>query len=99
MPIAGDRFSFSRDGLAHAPEAAGVYALYASGEVIYYGVARGGLAGIRARLGDHLAGREGPATQWANEYRCEAAADPIARQNELLDEYLAAHGRLPRCNG
>ena len=99
MPIGGDRYAFSRDGLAHAPEVAGVYALYSSGEVIFFGAARGGVAGIRARLADHMSGREGAATQWANEYRYERTTDPVARRNELLDEYLDAHGRLPRCNG
>jgi len=57
MPIHGDKHRFTRKNVELAPDAPGVYALYADGEVAFYGAADGGET-IRSRLSDHLWGRD-----------------------------------------
>ena len=53
---------------------------------------------IRSRLGDHFSGRDSACTVRATHYSWELSLDPRAREAALLDEYRAAHHRLPRCN-
>lgn len=100
MQISGDLRTFSKDDIDHAPEEAGVYALYRGDSLIYIGRAEGGLSmtTIRARLKNHQAGSFGPLTKAATHYRCEVRPDPVARERELLREYEKLHGQLPRCN-
>ena len=84
--------------VASAPGEPGVYALWERGELIYYGAALGGAMTIRSRLGDHFSGRDSACTVRATHYSWELSLDPRAREAALLDEYRAAHHRLPRCN-
>lgn len=100
MQISGDLRPFSKDDIDHAPEEAGVYALYRGDSLIYIGRAEGGLSmtTIRARLKNHQAGSFGPLTKAATHYRCEVRPDPVTRERELLREYEKLHGQLPRCN-
>ena len=100
MQINGELRAFSDDNIAHAPEKAGVYALYRGDRLIYIGRAEGGLAitTIRAHLKNHQAGRFGPLASQATHYRCEVHADPVTREHELLREYEARYGQPPLCN-
>ena len=100
MQISGELRPFSEDDIDHAPEEAGVYALYREDSLIYIGRAEGGLSmtTIRARLKNHQAGRFGPLTKAATHFRCEVRCDPVARERELLREYERLHGQLPCCN-
>jgi hypothetical protein len=98
MPINSQWFAFNAAVLNGAPEYAGVYALAQGQEIIYYGRALGGFTTIKSRLNDHLAGREGRCTQQATQYAFEVTQNGEAREKELLEEYRALAGRLPRCN-
>lgn len=84
--------------VASAPAEAGVYALWDRGEVIYYGAAFGGAMTIRSRLLDHFRGRAGECTRRASHYSWELSLEPAKREAQLLQEFRAANGRLPRCN-
>lgn len=96
MPISGEQYDFSSDNVNNrAPEQPGVYALYSSGTLIYYGRAS---VSIRARLKSHYDGNEGPCTRAATHYAREVCSNPVNREVELLREFQAANHRLPRCN-
>lgn len=81
---------------AGAPEEAGVYALWRDDELIFLGRASQG-ATIRARLTEHLGG-SCPCTQTATHYTWELSLQPATREAEVLREFQALFGRLPRCN-
>jgi hypothetical protein len=81
-----------------APADPGVYALWESDELIYYGRASGTVISIQLALLEHLAGRANPCTQRASHYGWEICLDPVAREAELLAEYKSTFKRLPRCN-
>ncbi len=101
MTIQSDLYDFSYDNINSAPITAGVYQLEDSGTIIYIGRALGNSTTIRSRLQDHKSGREGSCTQYATHYRREKTAngnDAARREVELLREYKARYGRLPRCN-
>ena len=95
MPVAGNKYPFTKKNVDGSPESPGVYALYDEGEVIYYGKAT---ASIRDRLQAHKRGDEGRCTQQATHYKRELTSRPTARERELLAAYKAKHGRYPRCN-
>lgn len=95
MPINGEQYAFSAENVSKAPDVPGVYALYNNGATVYIGRAQ---ESIRARLQSHYAGRDGSCTQRVDTYRREQTSSPVARERELLREFYAAHGRLPRCN-
>ena len=97
MPIASPRYAFNAMMIAGAPPDPGVYALWERDELIYYGRALGDEVTIQSRLREHLEhGVRG--TAGATHYGWEIAANPRAREAELLREYQKSHGRLPRCN-
>ncbi len=75
----------------------GVYALWDGNVIVYYGKAEG-IDGIRGRLQDHKRGSEGPCTQNATAFQEEVNFASQARESQLLREYMAQFGRLPRCN-
>ncbi len=91
-PEPSRRYSFNRIVLAGAPAEPGVYALWNGDEVIYYGRAYNG-ATIRSRLLEHYESRTP-----ASHYSWEITSEPALREMELLREYQAAYGRLPRMN-
>lgn len=86
------RYNFNRIVIAGAPEEPGVYALWQGEEVIYYGRASGSST-IRSRLLEHFRDQVE-----ATHYSWEISRQPLERETELLREYQAAFGRLPRLN-
>lgn len=84
---------FTRSLIAAAPEAAGVFALWESGGIVYYGKA----AAIRRALGEHYEGRSYSGRRVSG-CSWEVAADPDRRHGELLREYAAAHRCVPLWN-
>lgn len=89
---------FSREQLAAAPAASGVYFLYRNERLIYIGVAVHG-SGIRQELDYHLRGSYGGATQGATAFRYELTRDPVVAKHQYLQMHKARFGgRLPACN-
>jgi hypothetical protein len=86
------RYKFRRIVIAGAPDEPGVYALWQGEELIYYGRAFDG-ATIRSRLMEHYHGK-----LEVTHYSWEMSREPIAREGQLLREYLETFGRLPRLN-
>lgn len=86
---------FTQFNVDRAPDAPGVFALFEGNEIIYYGSSE---VSIRARLQDHLLGKEGTHTQRASDFACEESNDPLLREAELLREFKQVHGRFPRWN-
>lgn len=97
MPIASPRYALTAPMVAGAPPDPGVFALWESDELIYYGRADGRGVTIQSRLREHLEAGDA-CTRRATHYGWEIAANPRAREAELLSEYRHSHGRLPRCN-
>jgi excinuclease UvrABC nuclease subunit len=66
-----------------------------SGDVVYIGSSND----IQRRLKEHLG--ENTTTcikQNAKSYRIEYTSSYVSRERELIDQFIAAYGRLPRCN-
>ena len=80
-----------------APDEPGVYALWESDELIYYGRGSRSMT-IQRALREHLAGRTGACTGGATHYGWEICLDLAQREAELLSEFEARFNRLPRCN-
>jgi hypothetical protein len=97
MPIEAPRYHLTRSMVAGAPEEPGVYALWKGEELIFLGRASQA-ATIRACLVEHLGGAC-PCTRQATHYTWELSLQPAAREAEVLREFQARFGRLPRCNG
>jgi len=93
MSITSASMPFTESLIAAAPQAPGVFALWAGGGIVYYGRA----ATIRIALDEQLHGRllSGERVSGCS---WEVAADPEERQRELMLEYLAAHQRMPLWN-
>ena len=98
MPINGDKHPFTRRNVELVPDAPGVYALFDDADVAYYGSAHGGSDTIRARLGDHLAGRQAPGRVRAKLFSFEVTHYPLSRERALLEEHKRAKWRLPEFN-
>lgn len=97
MALSGDKRSFTKENADNSPTDEGVYALYDNGVTIYIGKGDGE-NGIRARLQAHKRGDEGSCTKNATHYRREVCSNPQTMERALLQEYLDANGKLPRCN-
>ena len=93
-PEPSQRYKFTRIVLLGAPEEAGVYALWDSDELVYYGRAAGRDDGatIRSSLLAHLERTR------ATHYSWEVCPDPATREAELLRDYQRVYGRAPRDN-
>ena len=93
-PEPSQRYKFTRIVLLGAPEEAGVYALWDSDELVYYGRAAGRDDGatIRSSLLAHLERTR------ATHYSWEVCPDPATREAELLRDYQRMYGRAPRDN-
>jgi len=93
MSITSASIPFTESLIANAPQAPGVFALWAGGGIVYYGRAmtiRIALdEQLRARM---LSGERVSGCSW------EVAADPEQRQRELMLGYMAAHQRMPLWN-
>ena len=98
MPINGDKHPFTRRNVELVPDAPGVYALFDEAEVAYYGSAQGGSDTIRARLGDHLAGRQAPGRVKAKLFSFEVTHYPLTRERALLEEHKRSTRQLPEFN-
>jgi hypothetical protein len=93
------RFALTKQNVDRSPPAAGVYALFAGRELIFFGRALGGAETIRSCLQAHQEGRAMTATPGATHYRRQRCADPAAKEVQLLTAYARSHdGRLPECN-
>ena len=93
MSINTGSVPFTESLIAAAPRAAGVFALWEGGGIVYYGKA----AEIRRALGEHYQGRA-VSGQRVSGCSWEVAADPEGRHRELLRDYAAAHRALPLWN-
>ena len=98
MSIQGEKYPFTQENVDRAPEKHGVYVLYDDGTTIYIGRAAGQGVTIRSRLQAHKRGDEGKCTQSASHYRREVTESAVSREEDLLEEFKKAHGKLPRCN-
>lgn len=92
-----EHHAFNASNVNRAPAEAGVYALHEGQELIYIGRSKGESTSICSRLKDHLAGRE-EGTSVATTFCFEVCSNPVTREMQLLDNYVAKNGRLPRCN-
>ena len=93
MAINNACMPFTKALIAQAPEASGVFALWHSGGVVYYGSA----ATIRNALDGQFSAR---AISERRVTGCswEVAADPGARLKQLMKEYELAHRCMPLWN-
>jgi hypothetical protein len=97
MPIASPRYAFTESMVAGAPRDAGVFALWAHAELIYYGRALGDGVTIQSRLREHLESAD-RCTSRATHYGWEITGNARAREAELLREHHESYGCIPRCN-
>lgn len=97
MPIQGPRHLFTAKGIADAPKEGGVFILWDGEEAIYIGRTGAAPQTLHAALADHCDGAYGTCTQFATHYSFEIMARPAPREQELMEEFGSAHGRLPRC--
>jgi len=93
MPIKKPKYKLTRAMVEAAPSERGLYALWEDEELIYVG--RGS---IRERLSEHLNRRLCPCAEKASHYSWELSLRPATREIEILEEFLARFGRMPRCN-
>jgi hypothetical protein len=92
------RLPFTLLNVRRAPADRGVYALWESDELIYFGLALGGKVTIRSSLKDHRLGLFGSCTARATHFSWEICRTPLRRETELLREHRAHHEAPPRCN-
>jgi hypothetical protein len=89
-------YRLTRGMVEGAPAEAGVFALWENDELIYVGRASAS-ATIRDLLLEHLE-RNGACTGRASHYSWELSLRPAARETEILNEFVAHYGRMPKCN-
>lgn len=97
MPLKKPKYKLTRAMVADAPDHQGLYALWENDELIYVGRASAA-ATIRERLAAHFNRLHCPCTEKATHYSWELSLQPATREFEVLQEFLAQHGRMPRCN-
>ena len=90
MSIASLRWRFDAEVLRDVPEAPGVCTLWSGNELVYIGRTEG-----NTTLRDLLRSFLGAAV---THFTWEVTVTPKTRAGDLLDSYLAKHGRLPRYN-
>ena len=93
MAIDSGSLPFTASLVHAAPQAAGVFALWQAGGIVYYGRAMA----IRDALGGHFEARSLGAPRVTG-CSWDVAADPEARYRELMREYASAHRCLPLWN-
>ena len=96
MPIRNPKYRLTRAMVEGAPHEAGVFALWEGDELVYVGRASPD-ASIRAQLLHHLA-RKCACTVKASHYSWELSLRPATREVEILNEFIAQFGRMPKCN-
>jgi hypothetical protein len=97
MTLQGEKYRFSDDDIAHAPERSGIYVLYSGSQIIFIGKAIG-CHTIKSKLQSHKRGNEGPCTRQATHFVREVSPSPANRERDLLQEYKNLYLRLPPCN-
>jgi hypothetical protein len=97
MPIAKQKYKLTRVLVEAAPDEPGVYALWEDDELVFLGHASR-LVTIRACLRLQLARSLCPCAEKATHYSWALSLRPAERELELLQEFQAQFGRLPRCN-
>jgi hypothetical protein len=97
MPVKKPKYKLTRAMVDAAPSQQGLYALWEDDELIYVGRALAS-GTIRECLSEHLDRRLGPCTEKATHYSWELSLRPATREVEILEEFLARFGRMPRCN-
>lgn len=99
MAINNGCMPFTKLLISQAPEASGVFALWQSGGVVYYGSAASGAATIRKALGEQFSARAISAPRVTiTGCSWEVAPDPQTRLRELMKEYELAHRCMPLWN-
>ena len=83
---------FNRENVDEAPKESGVIALYEDDELVRYAESR---EGIRSLLQKGFEQGLWPRT---THFKCEKSSVPLVRFHQLLAEYAADRGRLPRDN-
>jgi hypothetical protein len=97
VPIEKPKYKLTRAMVEAAPDQNGLYALWEDDELIYVGCASIS-ATIRERLIEHLGRRLCPCAEKATHYSWELSLRPAMREVQILEEFLAQFGRMPRCN-
>jgi len=100
MPLQSSLISLTEGLITLVLPAAGVYALWAQEELVYYGWADA-TTGLRRALESHLGDAAPPCTGRATHFQIEFASlilTPRERCDQLLWEYFRATGRYPPCN-
>ena len=95
MPIAGPLHLFDPISLDRVPDEAGVFALYESDELIFYGHA---LESLRDQLETCLVDPSCRCMRRAILFNVEVCDYPAQRELELIREHQVKLGKLPRCN-
>ena len=93
MLVWGQWWSYTSDVVAYDSDAFGVYELADENKnTVYYGSGK-----VKTRLQDHLNKKECPR---ARLYRIDNMTETEcrAREEQLLEEYKKAHGKLPMYN-
>ena len=97
MAINNGCVPFTKSLISQAPDAAGVFGLWHSGGIVYYGSAASGAATIRKALDEQFSARAISA-QRISGCSWEVAPDPQTRLRELMKEYELAHRCMPLWN-
>ncbi len=95
MPIDGDKKQFDFTFISEVPDKSGVYALWDSQQVVFYGKSA---RSIRQDLQSHKIGKKGWCGFGADSFQFEVTDHPDSREMELMIEHIRRYGRLPRCN-
>ena len=96
MPIINSGKPFATGAIGQIPVGPGVFECICNGTTIYIGWA--GREGLQNKIREHYSGKHGSCTQISTGFTCEEHEDPESRCRELLAEYTAEYGRVPRGN-
>jgi hypothetical protein len=96
MPISSEWWSYTVNLVEMERDAPGVYELGNPGKnVIFIGCS----SKVRSKLLEHLAEPAGSCIRrFATRYRIEYTNDFKRREDELYNEHVKLHGKLPRCS-
>ena len=96
MPIAGEWWSYTLNLVEMEKDAPGVIELGNPGSNVIF---IEGSPKVRARLLEHLGESASSCiTRYATRYRVEYTTNYRRREEELFQEHVKLHGRMPRCN-
>ena len=96
MPIAGEWWSYTLNLVEMEKDAPGVFELGNPGKNVIFIASS---PKVRTRLLDLLEESAGSCVRrFATRYRVEYTANFRKREEELFQEHIRLHGKLPRCN-